>query len=140
MILFRWDKYSLGNKYKFVVREEELQREESELKDCLMGKSLAKNNQIDINDKLFDKVVLWTLGQDEISCNALMKVFGFGWKRSNYFIARLHDWDIVGDLDAKLPRVVLPQSVDEITEEAMQFLVSNDFNVEVVTAAIEDRK
>ena len=139
-IMVKWDRYSFGNRFKFVIKEEKLQRGESELNDCLMGKALIKKNQIDMKDKLFAKVLLWTLGQDKISCNALMKTFGLGWNRADNFIERLHDLDIVGDLDAKLPRTVLPKSADEIAEETMQFLASNGFTAEAVTATIESRK
>lgn len=127
------------SRLKFVIKEEELSKEKSGFGDSLIDKSIIRKVHVNIEDKLFAEIMLWTLKQDTISCNMLMAKFNLGWNRANRFIERLCDLDIVSDLDAKLPRKILPQSVGELSDDTICFLKHSGFSVEDVSAAIEDR-
>ena len=85
------------------------------------------------------KIVIWALGQNEISCNSVMKTFGYGWNRASHFIDRLYEFGIVGELDAKLPRKVILQSVDEIPENVMKLLINNSISAEMISDIIGSR-
>ncbi len=93
----------------------------------------------DADERKFAQIVIWTLGQNEISCNNVMKTFGYGWNRANHFIDRLYEIGIVGELDAKLPRKVIPQTVDEVSDRAKDFLQKYGYSEGMVAEAICNR-
>lgn len=118
----------------FSIDEADQQQTEPILEDNLFGKSLTTKQ--DIDDRLFAKVALWTLGQTSISCNMITEIFGFGWRRANGFIKKLHDMGIVGDLDAKLPRQVIPISLEELPVEVMELLLKNGVSNDTILNAL----
>ena len=123
-IMMKWGKIFLER--KFTISEQELYQAESEWSDTLQVRG-RKNS-----DELFAKVLMWTLEETEISCNAITNHFNVGWKRANSFTDRLCELGIVDGLDAKLPRKVLPQSIADISEEVLEILQSNGFPSEAV--------
>lgn len=128
----------------FVITDAILQRKEMEIENIIDARTdlpLASNtgNGQDRNDSLFAKVVLWTLGQDSISCNLISETFGVGWRRANGFIKRLQDVGIVGNLDAKLPREVVPQYIETIPEEVIEVLLHNGISFEEIADMINRR-
>lgn len=124
----KWSQQPFNNRYIFTIDEADPQQMESDL----TGKPLTVKQAID--DKLFTQVALWAIGQTSISCNMITEAFNFGWRRANGFIKRLHDMGIVGDLDAKLPRMVLPQSIEDIPTKTVKFLENNGVaNDDIVT-------
>lgn len=126
-----------NSRYMFTIDEANPQQTEPILEDNLFGESLTTKQ--DIDDKLLTKVALWTLGQDSISCNMITETFNFGWRRANGFIKRLHDMGIVGELDAKLPRQVRPQSIEDIPIETVKFLEKNGVSTDDIVAVLEHR-
>lgn len=103
--------------------------------------SIANSNHSkqDVDEKMFAQIVAWALGQNEISCNAIMKAFGYGWNRANHFIDKLYGAGIVGELDAKLPREVILQSVGELPENVTRLLMDNGISIEDVQNIINNR-
>lgn len=122
---------------KFTINKENLQQVESDCMGNSAGNSLAI--KMDRSAKLFAEVTLWALSQDSVSCNMISENFSVGWRRANGIIKKLNECGIVGDLDAKLPRKVLPTSVDEIPQKTMQILLDNGFSAEDVSIAIYSR-
>lgn len=116
--------------HKFVIPEAEIQRIEFGGKNDSVGRSVA------ISNRLFADVILWTLGQKSISCNVISETFSVGWRRANGFIRQLNEYGIVGNLDAKLPRKVLPQAIGDVPTEVMNLLENNGFSAEEVSAVI----
>lgn len=111
-----------------------------------LGNDLAVDLDVDLNHskqdadrRMFAQIVLWALGQNEISCNAVMKAFGYGWNRASHFIDRLCEVGIVGELDAKLPRKVIPQTVDEMSDKIKDFLQSCGYSGDMVAETIRNR-
>lgn len=131
----KWKK--ILTRRKFIINEEMLQQAESDCMRNPAGKLLAI--KMDRSAKLFAEVTLWALSQDSVSCNMISENFSVGWRRANGIIKKLNECGIVGDLDAKLPRKVLPTSVDEIPQKTMQILLDNGFSAEDVSIAIYSR-
>lgn len=143
MLIFinmQWNKYSLENRFKFVIQEEELQKRELASGDRLTAKTIAGKGHINMEDKLFAEIMLWTLKQDAISCNMLMGKFNLGWNRANRFIERLYDLNIVGGLDAKLPRAVLPHSAEDLSPETTCLLEQNGFDLDQIKRVFLTKK
>lgn len=126
---------------KFIITKEKLQqKKDDEEKACNETGMLQSNRCQDIQKKqnlLFAKVALWTLEQKSISCNMISEVFNMGWRRANCFIKRLYDFGVIEELDAKLPRKVLPQSIEEVPEELKKFFVSNGISLDTVANAFQ---
>ncbi len=111
-----------------------------------LGNDLAVDLNVDLNHskqdadrRMFAQIMLWALGQNEISCNAVMKAFGYGWNRASHFIDRLYAVGIVGELDAKLPRKVIPQTVDEMSDKMKEFLRNCGYSEDMVAEVIRNR-
>ncbi len=99
----------------------------------------SNHSKQDADRRMFAQIMLWALGQNEISCNAVMKAFGYGWNRANHFIDRLCEVGIVGELDAKLPRKVLPQTMDEVSDKTKEFLQNCGYTEDMVAETIRNR-
>ncbi len=78
--------------------------------------------------KLYAQAIVWAMQQSSISCNQLMQNFGIGWNKARTVMTKLEEFGIIGDLESKLPRKVLTNSLSEISEEIMEFLKSNGYS------------
>ena len=90
-------------------------------------------------DQQLASVILWTLEHDSISTNMLMKEYNFGWNTASKLVSRLEDLGIVGRLDGKLPRDVIPSRPDDIPEEIIKFLEAAGYSKGSVIDAIYSR-
>lgn len=128
MIKAGWEQeqYDVGR--MFTINETDLQQDQIDIVYRPTRSSLSKKS--DRNNRMLARILLWTLEQDTISCNSLMQEFGIGWRRADNFMNHLHDWGIVEDLEAKLPRKVLVQSASDLPEELRNFLSKIDFQRE----------
>lgn len=111
-----------------------------------LGNDLAVNRIVDSNpskqhtdERMFAKIMIWALGHNEVSGNAIMKAFGYGWNRASHVINRLYEFGVVGDLDAKLPRKVIPQSMDEVSDKAKELLQRCGCSEDIVAETIRNR-
>lgn len=138
LIRLLWKTVFYKGNAKFTIRKADLERVRVELADYTISSSLLKKRNSK-NNRLFSEVVLWTLSQNEISCNMVMKAFKLGWNRANHFMEMLCEWGIVSDLDAKLPRIVLFQSADDVPKEVMSFLIDNGISEETVVDVISNK-
>lgn len=91
------------------------------------------------DDALLARIIMWTLEHDLVSCNKIIETFNIGWRRANGFLERLCEFGIVGDIYKKLPREVLPISVEDISAETMDFLSKSGVAVNDITTAIQNR-
>lgn len=105
----------------FTITEADINRKEKEVRAKLIIPSLQQSAKAD-SERIFASVLVWTMGQEEISCNMISEAFRVGWRRANDFIMRLHELGIVGELDAKLPRKVLIHSVMDAPPEVVKLL------------------
>ena len=65
--------------------------------------------------------------------------FHIGWRRANGFLEKLNVLGITGDMYAKLPRVVLPRNIDDISAETMAFLSRSGISTDDIATAIRNR-
>ena len=129
-------RYSIG-KYKINLSDNSRRDLENDLGVNLIANS--NHSKKDTDERMFAQIVIWALGQNEISCNTIMKTFGYGWNRASHFIDRLYEFGIVGELDAKLPRKVILQSIDEIPANVMKLLINNSISAEMISNIIGNR-
>ena len=129
-------RYSIG-KYKIDLSDNSSRDLGSDCTVNLIDNS--NHSKRDADERMLAQIVIWALGQNEISCNAIMKTFGYGWNRASHFIDRLYEFGIVGELDAKLPRKVILQSVDEIPENVMRLLINNSISAGMLSDIIGNR-
>lgn len=92
------------------------------------------------NEILLSEVSLWVISQDKISCNLLQKKFGIGWNRADEIMKRLYSLGLIERLDAKLPRKVLVNEVDDITDEALNCLLRSGVSQTVIREIIQSKK
>lgn len=140
----QWRGRSIKGKYGFTITKADLQKAEEEFEDTqeeifALTETDCKST-INHRQSLFAKVILWTLGKESISCNMLSETFNLGWRRANGFIKQLYDMEIVGDLDAKLPRRVLLQFIEEVPERVMEFMLSSGISMEQITSVMNAKK
>lgn len=89
-------------------------------------------------DSEFVKIALWCLANSEVSSLKIQKTFNIG-NRANHFMDKLTDMKIVSDKHGNLPRKVLPQTIEELSEEAREFFKINAIKNEAITDAFNKR-
>lgn len=132
----KWMNISADN--KFTLNIDTLNQQiYSEYMNVLSGKYVTI--KADNDDTLLIKIILWALVQKSISCNMISENFNVGWRRANGFMKQLHDLGLVGGLDAKLPRRVLPQSIEEVSEKVLDILQSNGVPLEDISKIMNEK-
>lgn len=106
---------------KFFITEDDLTKKKAGIEGGPQADLGGRQNQ---EQEKLAQVLLWTLSQTAISCNTIMSQFKVGWARASKFVDQLCQWGIISELDAKLPREVLPHSPEEIPSEAVDFLTN----------------
>lgn len=91
----------------------------------------------DQNKELAD-IIMWVLGRDIISSSQIMDHFSMG-NRAYVFVEKLYEMGLVTEKFAKQPRRVLPQSIDELSEDVLKLLLNNGFSVEAISKVISHR-
>lgn len=126
------------NRYSFKITESAIRLKTDEFDDSGMGFTMTSRSKNDSSRRelLFAKVILWTLGQTSVSCNRLCESFKIGWSKANSFLGRMQDMGIVDGLDAKLPRTVLFNSVEELPQKVVDILQDARISLEDVSSAI----
>lgn len=132
--------YASGN--RFTITDDDIQAKRFDVEEDDRNLSMARDRrtQVDSLKQLFAQIILWSLGQESISCNMLSEKFHVGWRRANGLIGQLYDVGIVGELDAKLPRKVLPKCIEEVPEVVLDILVNNGISRDETSDAISNRR
>lgn len=138
-IRFKWKRISCINNAKFVIDKSKLALIKAEVIENQSVNPLVQKRK-NVHGDFFAEVILWVLRQDEISCNMLMKEFGIGWNRASQLVGKLYDLGIVGDLDAKLPRKVLPHFIEDLSSETIHCLKQHGFEMEYIKSALLNKK
>ena len=92
-----------------------------------------------IYEELYAKALYFTLGQERISAQQLCKQLHVGWPRAAELIEDFCKWRIVSTADAKLPRHVLPQRLEDVPEGLLSRLENCGITRNEIQAAIEQR-
>jgi S-DNA-T family DNA segregation ATPase FtsK/SpoIIIE len=85
------------------------------------------------------EIILWALQYSTISSSKIKEHFKMG-NRADEAVDELFQIGIVSEKFANQPRVVLPKSINDISEDVIQLLSVNGYSSEDVIAAIEKRK
>lgn len=91
------------------------------------------------DDRTFAKMLTWALSQNDVSVNAFQGEFHMGWGRANKLVKRLEELGIVDELDAKLPRHVVPTEIRDLPSEMLDFLDRNGISEDEVRQAFAAR-
>lgn len=125
-------------KYGFHINKSDLRNEQLNVNISQISKPVKTKMEID--NKLFAQIVIWSLEHESISCNMICNTFHLGWKRAKEFVDRLQILEIASTIYEKLPRTIIPQCPDDINAEVMIFLAENGISVNDVSAAIRKRE
>lgn len=90
------------------------------------------------DDREFATIALWCLGNRSVSSLKIQKEFKIG-NRANTFIERLAKMKFISGKSANLPRKVLPESLEDLCEEARLFFKANNIADEEIMEAISKR-
>lgn len=120
-----WD-----DSYKFKIDADILHRNAEGIYDGLVVSPVAAS--LNTDDRLFAKIITWTLGCKTISAQQITSTFtvGMGWPKANGFVERLHTLAIVGALQGRQPRSVIPTCIEDLSEEVMRFLTRQGYTEE----------
>lgn len=89
-------------------------------------------------DQELVNIIMWVLGRNEVSVNGLKEKFQMG-NRANNFIDKLCEFGIVSEKFAKKPRNVLPQSVEDLSEDVKDLLNNGGITDEQIQTVLENR-
>ena len=91
-------------------------------------------------DRLFAAVLFWTLSQDRISANALMNTHHLGWNRAANLMKQLEELGIIDQLNGKQTRRVRPASIEDLSNELLDFLASCDYPHDSIISTFQERR
>ena len=117
--------YEDGN--KFVVRELESTATQRAVAEVFSKKVPAGRDTKELAD-----IILWTLEHNTVSAKSLREHFKMG-NRAYDIIDELHSLGIVSGKFSNQPREVIPQSIGELSSEAINILSNNGMLIEVST-------
>lgn len=120
-----WQKNEYDNSVIFHIAEEEV----SDIPQLLPVHSSAHAN----DQKLFAQVMVWAMQQSLVSCNQLRQKYNTGWDKAKNLMIKLEEFGVISELESKLPRKVLLNSLSEIPKETMEFLSNNGYSEEDIS-------
>lgn len=91
-------------------------------------------------NKELAKIVLYTLGNETMSSNKLQKTFRVGANHANGMIDSLYKMGLVVEKYANQPRKVLPQCIEDLSEEVIGFLEKHGYSKEQLENIFEMKK
>ena len=119
----KYETASWDNRYKFNINVASLKMSEEDTIYAPIINSVA--TALDNNDKIFAKIIMWTLNQKTVSGNAIhqaFKNFGIGQRKASEFLERLYKFGIVDEARVKNPRSVIPTTFESLHVETVKFL------------------
>ena len=126
-------KYGNESPHKLIL-DEDIYHEEAETDiNCIVQPMIVKS---EADDKIFAKIVMWSLKHNFISCNKIKGTFKIGWQRANGFLNRMHNLGIISDMYEKCPRAVLTSNIEDLPPNIVSLLERNGFSSENIKEAI----
>lgn len=116
--------YDLSN--KFIIPEletEQLLSQETVTLDC----SLTEDN----SKEELAEIIIWTLSLDKVSARLITGRFPMG-NRVYGIMDELYEMGIISEKNAKQPRKVLSQSVEDLLPETVRFLEQHGYDMEYI--------
>ena len=99
------------------------------------------SNHQDTHEEILAKLIIWLLGHDKISNNQIKDHFEMGYNRAKVFLSELESFSLITEpkRGTKLPRVVIPKSMDDISVKVMELLVRCGYTKDDVKNALNQR-
>lgn len=116
---------------KFIIEESE------QLPMPIVEASVVDQRPLKDNTE-FVEIIMWALNRKSISTLQIQREFRMG-NRAADLVEKLSEMKLISDKFANLPRVVLPQHIDEIPFEVTKFLAENGVSVDDIATAIQKR-
>jgi S-DNA-T family DNA segregation ATPase FtsK/SpoIIIE len=91
----------------------------------------------EVNKELAD-IILWVLGRKSVSVLQIMKHFRMG-NRAVDIVQELFQMNLIADKFANLPRDVVPQQVDDLSDKARMILSENGISEDDIEGIINSR-
>jgi len=119
---------------KFVIPKSELPP------PLLSGFISVKEESINIDaQKELAEIIMWTLQQTIMSAEKIKNAFKMG-NRAYDIIERLENMSIISEKYSNQPRSVIPQTVEDLSEEVISLILNNGFTEEDIENAFHNRK
>lgn len=125
----KYEETEWDDSYKFTIDPASLQPDEEDTGDVIIPNSVTTTQQ-DVDDKLFAKIIVWSLERETVSANAIDQVFKTGARKAGRLIEKLYKLGVAGDANVKLGRKVLPVCIEDLSEEVINFLNRHDYTPE----------
>lgn len=125
-----WQNNEYDNSVIFHIKDED---EFPDIPQLLPVHSSAHAN----DRKLFAQMMVWAMQQSLVSCNQLRQNFNIGWDKAKNLMIKLEEFGVISELESKLPRKVLLNSLSEIPKETMEFLNDNGYSEEAVSNILQ---
>lgn len=99
------------------------------------------SNHQDTHEEILAKLIIWLLGQDKISNKQIKDHFEMGYDRAKVFLSELESFGLITEpkRGTKLPRIVIPKSMDDISVKVMELLVRFGYTRDDVKNALDQR-
>jgi S-DNA-T family DNA segregation ATPase FtsK/SpoIIIE len=102
---------------------EEAEEEEEEAEEE------AEEEEATGEDKTLADIIMWTLGQSEVSANRIMNDFGKGNPKAKEMLKKMEQRGIVGKKDETKPRKVLVNSISDLPDEILKLLLRSGYSL-----------
>ena len=97
----------------------------------------------DDSDEKYAQVLIWTLAQTKVSANALYNALGkiirLGAKKFDPYLDRMCEAGFISEYNGTQPRKVLINSIEDLTEEQMEFLTKYGHTEEQLTKLFDNK-
>ena len=99
------------------------------------------SNHQDTHEEMLMQIIMWLFGQDKISNKQIKDHFEMGYDRANVFLNELESFGLITEpkRGTKLPRIVIPKSMDDIPAKVMEILVRGGYTQDDVKNALNQR-
>jgi len=136
----KWENTAWDDSRKFIIDSADLQPEEDDIDDDLVIDTVETTQEIE--DKLFSKIIIWTLSRETVAGNAIYLAFkdqDCGTRKADRFLERLCKYKIAGDAKAKQGRKVIPTCLNDLSDEVISFLNHHGYTTADIETAFADR-
>jgi len=91
-------------------------------------------------DLLLATVIFWAFGRDYVSTNGVMVAHHLGWNKAANLIKKLEELGIADKMDGKKPRRVRPKTIDDLSDELLEFMVLCDYPRNSIADVFQERE
>lgn len=118
---------------KFIIPEMDPLLKSVMMDDPEFGSSTDKSP-----DQELAKIILWILGRNDVSVSGLKDKFRMG-NRANTIMNKLYEFGIVSDKNANFPRKVVPETIDDLSEDVKRLLNNSNITYEELASVFNGR-